>query len=598
MAEQPAGVKRIDEDSFHAADRVHPDDAVRRGWLARSLQLRALFDSDRVRAFGLRARQVGALAMVTGAVTGLGVAGFDRVAQGQMFDRLLDLPLWVQAVAPAVGLALAALVLHLGGRLSPSTADEYIKEYHDPEGRLDVSEAPAKLLASAATLGGGAAMGFEGPSIYLGAVVGSWLQRRFTRLFSRVDNKVLVVCGAAAGVAAIFKAPATGMVFALEVPYRQDLARHMLLPAMFSAASSYVVFAAINGTTPLFPISGAPPFNLRDLGGAALLGLLSGGMARLFARGLNAAKRAVVRYPAFVRLAGALAALVALFVGGRVLAGRSLMIGSGYGAIQWALEPTHAAATVLAVFVLRALATTVAVGAGGVGGLFIPLVVQGALLGSAMGIVFGVSDTSLFPLLGVAAFLGAGYRVPLAAVMFVAETTGRPGFVVPALIAAATSQLLMGRESVTPYQQDVRTGVLERRLALPLSTALRTDAATVPPDATLTELYEHHIMELRLRAVPVVDGATYLGVVALDDVAARPRAEWGSTTVQDVMRADWPRAEIGWSLREAVVHMENGDVDRLPVVDGTAFVGMVTTGEILKLDAILERAEERGLPSH
>jgi CIC family chloride channel protein len=63
---------------------------------------------------------------------------------------------------------------------------------------------------------------------------------------------------------------------------------------------------------------------------------------------------------------------------------------------------------------------------------------------------------TLFPLLGVASFLGAGYRVPLAAVVFVAETTGRPAFVVPALIAAATSQILMAQESVSEYQRDAR----------------------------------------------------------------------------------------------------------------------------------------------
>ena len=549
-----------------------------------------------LRSFGARARQVGLLAVVTGAVTGLGVAGFDRLVQEQMFDRLLELPLWVQAVAPVVGLTVAMLILRWIGRgASPSTADEYIKDFHDPEHRLDVNEAPAKLLASAATLGGGAAMGFEGPSIYFGAVVGSWLQSRFSGSFSRVDNKVLVVCGAAAGVAAIFKAPATGVVFALEVPYRQDLARHMLLPAMFSAASSYVVFVAINGTTPLFPVAGAPPFNLRDLGGAALLGLLCGGAARVFARWLMAAKGVVARFGLAVRLPLAGVGLVGVFVAGRGLTGRSIMIGSGYGSIEWALEPGHAAATVLAVFVLRATATTLAVGAGGVGGLFVPLVVQGALLGTAVSIMFGVSDTTLFPLLGIAAFLGAGYRVPLAAVMFVAETTGRPGFVVPALIAAATSQLLMGRESVSPYQQDSRTGLLERRLGLPVTSAMRTDAATVPPDATVEEFFEHHIMELRLRAVPVVEGATYSGVVVLDDVAGLPRATWNTTLVTDVMRAEWPRAEIGWTLGQAVVAMEDADVDRLPVVDGSAFVGLVTTGEILKLDAILERVHERGM---
>lgn len=555
--------------------------------------------AGRWRQIGERARQAWLLSVLTGVITGVGVAAFDRLVQGQMFARLAELPLWAQAVGPALGLTVAAIVLRwIGHGVSASTADEYIKDFHDPERRIAVRDAPVKLAASVATLGGGAAMGYEGPSIYLGAVVGSWLQSRFSGSFSRVDNKTLVVCGAAAGVAAIFKAPATGVVFALEVPYRQDLARHMLLPAMFAAASSYVTFVALNGTTPLLPVAGAPPFNLLDLGGAALLGLMCGGAARLFARALVAAKAAVARFPVTVRLSGAAVFLAAIFAGGRGLSGRSLMIGPGYNAIEWSLEPRHAVMTVLAVFVLRAAATTVAVGAGGAGGLFVPLVVQGALLGSAMSIVFGDANTTLFPLLGVAAFLGAGYRVPLAAVMFVAETTGRPGFVVPALIAAATSQLLMGRESVTAYQIDSRTGLLERRLALPVSAALRTDAATVPPDATLAELYEHHIMELHLRVVPVVEAATYLGVVTLDDVAAIPRARWDEALVGQVARPDWPHADVRWTLRDAVVEMERADVDRLPVLDGSSFVGMVTTGEILKLGSILERAEEaeeRGL---
>ena len=228
------------------------------------------------------------------------------------------------------------------------------------------------------------------------------------------------------------------------------------------------------------------------------------------------------------------------------------------------------------------------VAGGGVGGLFVPLVTQGALLGATVGAAVGASDTTLFPLLGVAAFLGAGYRVPLAAVVFVAESTGRPGFVVPGLIAAASSQLLIGRASASSYQQDTRTGLLERRLGLPVASALRTDAATVPPDATVTELFDHHIIELRLRIIPVVDGADYCGMVSLDDVANLPREEWSSTLVSKVMRADWPAADVGWTLAKAVAAMEAGDIDRLPVLDAGAFVGMVTTGEILKLDAILD----------
>ncbi len=537
-----------------------------------------------------------AFAIITGALTGAAVAVFDRVVQAGLFDHLLDAPLWLQALAPTIGLAGAAgALLWLGHGASPSTADEYQKDFHDAEHRIDLAPVPARIVASAATLGAGGAMGFEGPSIYMGAAIGSWLQRRFSRFFPRADNKVLLVCGAAAGVAAIFKAPATGLVFAIEVPYRQDVARRMLLPAMFASAASYVVFAAINGTKPLFPIAGAPPFDLRDLGGAALVGLLCGGCARAFSVALLRAKSLAVRLPVVARVLVAGALLAALFAGGRLASGESLVIGSGYQAIDWALEPGHAVAAIVAVFVLRAAATIGTVGGGGVGGLFVPLVVQGAVLGGAVSTAIGASDTTLFPLLGVAAFLGAGYRVPLAAVVFVAESTGRPGFVVPGLLAAACSQLLIGRRSVSTYQQDTRVGMLERRLALPLTTALRTDAATVPSDATVTELLRHHVGDLRLRAFPLVDGADYRGMVVLEDVVAVPPEEWDATRAIDIARADWPTGAVGWTLAHAVTAMEAADVDRLPITDDGRFVGIVTTGEILKLDAILDTAEDRSV---
>ena len=546
-----------------------------------------------------RARHVYAFAIVTGALTGAAVAGFDRLVRNGLFDHLLDGPLWLQALAPAVGLTVAAAALHwLGHDATPSTSDEYIKDFHDPEHRLDVAAAPARVVASAATLGAGGAMGFEGPSIYMGAAIGSWLQHRFSRFFTRTDSKVLLACGAAAGVAAIFKAPATGLVFAIEVPYRQDIARRVMLPAMFASAASYVVFVAINGTKPLFPIAGAPPFDLRDLGGAALIGLVCGGCARAFSWALTVAKSAAARVSPLVRIPVAGALLAALFAAGRIATGESLVIGSGYQAIDWALEPRHGVMVIVVVFLLRAAATTATLGGGGVGGLFVPLVVQGAVLGSAVSSAVGASDTTLFPLLGVAAFLGAGYRVPLAAVVFVAESTGRPGFVVPGLLAAACSQVLMGRQSVSAYQQDTRVGLLERRLALPVAAALRTDAATVPSDATVAEVLRHQVGELRLRSFPVVDdGAAYHGMVLLEDLAAVPPERWSTTSAIEVARADWPTGDVAWTLADAVAAMEAADLDRLPIIDDDRFVGVVTTGEILKLDSILDTAEDRGMPT-
>src|SRR4051794_40901827 len=161
------------------------------------------------------------LAAVVGAVTGLGVAGFDRLVVDVLFDRVAELPSWLLAMLPGVGLlvALAARRL-LGGGVSPSTADEYLRAFHDPDVELGWRAFAGRMVAAVATLGSGAPMGLEGPSLYIGATLGSNVEERATGTVSAADRRTLTVAGAAAGVAAIFKAPATGAVFALEVPYR------------------------------------------------------------------------------------------------------------------------------------------------------------------------------------------------------------------------------------------------------------------------------------------------------------------------------------------------------------------------------------------
>lgn len=533
------------------------------------------------------------LSAVTGVVTGLGVALFEWVTRDGLFEGfLLHQPRWARAVGPLVGLALAALFLrYVAGGAGTATADEYIKNFHEPERRLDERQAPGRLLAGLATLGFGGALGFEGPSIYLGATVGSSLQRRLSRFFSREDAKLLLVAGAAAGVAAIFKAPATGAVFALEVPYQDDTARRMLLPALVAAAAGYLAFVTVLGTEPLLPVRGTPPFNLTDLGGALVLGVLCGVGARGFANVLRRSKALAASVSPMVRVLVAGAVLAGLFALSEALFDEGLSIGSGYRTVAWSTDPKHGVLLVVALLLIRAVATVATLAGGGVGGLFIPLVVEGALVGRAVSGLFGHSGGSLFPVIGIAAFLGAGYRTPLAAVMFVAETTGRPGFVVPGLLAAVVAQLLMGRASVSPYQQAGRAGHLERRFELPITAAVRTDVLTAPPDTTLTEVMWTHLLGARQRVVPVVDGTTFLGVVRVEDLRSVPQERWDTTTIADVMLGDVPVAAVSWRVRDAVAAMEAADVDRLAVVDAAGcFVGMVSTGQLLKLDEILGQA--------
>src|SRR5437588_2348065 len=509
-------------------------------------------------AVGRRSQQVVVLSAITGAVPGAAVALFDWLVSAVMFDWLLRQSDWFKAVAPLIGLARAAAALKwLAQGSTPSTADEYIKNFHERDRRLPLRPVAGRLLASLATLGFGGALGYEGPSIYLGAATGSGLQQRLTRFFSRDDAKVLLVAGAAAGVAAIFKAPATGAVFAIEVPYQDDVARRMLLPALTAAAVSYVTFVSFNGTTPLLPVRGAPPFDLRDLGGAAVLGVLCGIGARGFALVLRRAKEVATRVnePLRVLLAGA--AIAGLYVACKAWVGEGLTLGPGYRTVAWALDPRHGLGLVVGVFFLRAAATALTVAGGGAGGLFIPLVIQGVLVGRAVGGLFGLPDSSLFPVIGIAAFLGAGYRVPLAAVMFVAETTGRPGFVVPGLIAAAVAQLAMGRSSVSPFQVTARAGHLERRFSLPISAALVADVMTVPPDTTVREFFALHLIGTRQKSVPVVDDShQYVGMARVDELDRVDEDNWETTPVTAIVRDDLPTGRPDWTLREAVGAMQ------------------------------------------
>lgn len=420
------------------------------GWRPPSFDIRSEEFRDLVR----RSREVVLLAAITGSITGLIVRFFEYLVVEVSYEKVITGPLWIGAVAPGVGLALSAILLRtLGNGASSGTSDEYLRAFHDPEYPLRPRAFMGRMAAAVTTLGLGGPMGLEGPSMYGGSALGAMLQRRLPKAFRGADHRTLLVAGAAAGVAAIFKAPATGAIFALEVPFRDQMARRMLLPALVASASGYLVFVALSNVRPIFTFQneGGASFEYKDLAGAILIGICCAVGARMFSRLIRYAKGFTLR-PIGLRVALSSALLALLFVICRGLTGESLTIGSGYGVIVW-LGQEHTIWLLAAVLVLRCLATATTLAGGGVGGLFIPLVVGGAIVGRGVGDIVNPLDPTLYVLLGMAAFLGAGYRVPLAAVMFVAETTGQPGFIVPALFAAVAAELVMGQQSITTFQR-------------------------------------------------------------------------------------------------------------------------------------------------
>lgn len=543
---------------------------------------------DEIRSLVVRTREVVIVCAVVGTVTGFGVALLDALTLEVLMEAVRSVPLWAQMLAPGLGLVITALLLRtLGGGTGPATTEDYVKAVPHPDAPFDLRVVPARLLGALATLGLGGAGGLEGPSLYLGTAVGAGAFERVRRWVRGVDRRALLVAGAAAGVAAVFRAPATGAVYALEVPFQDDMAPRSLLPALVGGASGYTAFAVVHGTDRLIPVEGQLDLALTDLALAAAIGLACGVGARAFAWVMGVAKRISETASAPLRVGVAAVALGAMAVGTHHLFdGQALSLGPGYEAVEYAMDPDRGLVLLVVLATVRVAATAATFAGGGVAGMFVPLVIQGALTGRLLAGAVDAESQSLCVVLGVAAFLGAGYRVPLAAVMFTAEATGRPGFVVPALIASTIGQIVMGRASVSANQRRRRSTYIEQRADLPIESVLSTDPAVARATDSVAEFFTEHVALARRQAVPVVDdGGVYEGLVVLDDVLHIDPEAWPTTDLASVARTDVPLARPDWTLGDALRAMLDGDVDHLPVVGHDGRLRGVVTG-----DAIIDRA--------
>ncbi len=550
---------------------------------------------------GQDVRLLGA-SIAIGVIVAVVVALFETLTESVLLHWLFDQSLVVLVTAPVVGILAANGLLRWVGRgTSGSTSDEYIRTFHERHPRLPIVHLPGKLLAGVATIGMGGAVGMEGPSIYAGSSIGLWVHEKTGSFLRRDKARLLLTAGAAAGIAAVFKAPATGVIFAMEAPYREDVTPQALLPSLLAAAASYATFVSLVGTEPVVPflaggsvVTGEAGLSvlgvdLIDLAGALLLGIAAGLGGRGFAWLVRRSKSGAKRYSLSKRLLIGGVGLAALAWIAEVVFESPLTLGPGTEAMAWVVGDRGLGLIAL-LFGLRMAATITTVFAGGVGGLFIPLAALGVVLGEFVGQAIGKDETTLYPILGLAAFLGAGYRAPIAAVMFVAESTGGVGsFVVPALVAAAVSQVVAGPSSVADYQRSVRLGHLERRFTLPLTSILSTDVMTVPPDATVSEFVYFHVLGRRERVVPVVESGHFLGLARLEDISELDRGQWEETAIGDQMATDLPVGQPSWTLRDAVAAMGEAEIDILAVTDASgAFIGVVTEDDILKLDEILD----------
>lgn len=507
---------------------------------------------------------------------------------------------WVVIIIPTVGLGTSYLVVRFLARAKTTGCGthHFLEVYHYEGGIISGRDTAGKTLASVLTIGLGGSAGLEGPSLLLGGGIASTLCQRLN--IRREQLKLYLLAGAAAGVSAVFKAPLTGILFALEIPYQRDLAVEAFIPATVSSITAYFTLAGVLGVEILFP---------------PILTLVTPSVSMVlhsFAIGLIAVLCGVFFievYNIFGRLKSWLNAsgLACALVGGVTLGVIGLcvpqVLGIGYDTIRtmatgefYESPPGFLASLII----FKALATSITLNTGGSGGLFIPSIYVGAVLGALYSKAVLQTFSEVVVMAAMAATIAVTNKTLLTSVAFVAETVG-PSSVIPTLVAAATSYFVSGTHSFYRYVQPIERPVEEEEAVAMLFHAAEKNKSLqnlrgnkvsdlmTPDPVALTENMNiceaiDTIREHSFRAYPIVtqDGVL-IGYTTLEDLLSIPvekrHLSVGNTPVRRALRV---RKED--ALLDVVKIMLDERVDHVYVVSDIHTMKLV--GVIAGIDII------------
>jgi len=503
-------------------------------------------------------------------------------------------PPLARALIPALGGLVAGSVLVLGSRWAGGARTwDILEAVVLRNGVLPLPAALVRAASSLVTQASAGAVGREGPIVLVAAATASSVGGRLgvpTR-----ERRVLVACGAAAGLACAYNTPLGAALFAMEIILGTFSLEAFAPLALSSATATLLTWAAL-GRDPVFRVPAATLSSAWEILLYAVLGVLGGGAAALFLFALRgcAALYGRSRLPRPLALATAGLAL------GVVTLRYPEIVGNGREAVAALFARPWGVEHVVALLALRLVVTPLAVGSGTVGGVFTPTLFLGAMLGHAFGA--GVralapalgADPAAFALAGMGALLAGTTHAPLTAVVMVFEMTLDYGVVVPLLLGSAVASLVATRLSASSvYTEALRRKAGEEEApgaldVLRVNDLLRPDQVTIAPDLTLPRLLDAFVASRRNHLYVVEAGGRFLGAVNLHDVneALRAAGEAGTLVARDVMR---PRFEVTVpeeGLPRALERFAAQECERLPVLadlESRRIVGTISKRDILSV---------------
>ncbi len=543
------------------------------------------------------------LALIVGVAGGFGAIIFRAMilfiqtiffASGTPLDNTLG---YLVILAPAIGGLIVGLIVYFFAREAKGHGvPEVMEAIAMRGGNIRPRVAVVKTIASSICIGSGGSTGREGPIIQIGAAVGSAIGQKLKLPPGGV--KILLACGATAGISATFNTPIAGVIFSIEL-ILFELKTRSFIPLVVSSITGTIISRIFLGRQPAFTI---PAYNFvspYELLFYLLLGLLAGVVAVFFIKMMYGTENFFEKLhmkPYLKPVIGGLCVgAIGLFL--------PQLFGVGYETLSSVLNETIIAGSVILLLVLcigKIIANSLTLGSGGSGGVFSPALFIGGMLGGAFGIIVhsfypGITATyGAYALVGMAAVFAGMSRGTLTAIIIVFEMTLNYNIILPLMFACVvsdavstflsketmyTKKLMMKGVNIT---HDMEVEVLSSVL---VKDAMVEKVVTVSEDTTVREL-AHLIQVTEHMGFPVLTAEGKLvGIITHHDIRNAILEDKYDLKVKEVESKDLLFAYPNDTLDETINRMVERGVSHLPVVepsDKTHLIGFITKGDIMR----------------
>jgi len=473
-------------------------------------------------------------------------------------------------------------------------------------------QAYGSILTAPITIGFGGSVGLEGPMVVTGAGISSQVARLFH--INQSDRMLLLACACAAALAAIFKVPLAGILFAIEV-FGLDLTLSSLLPLFVASLSGVLTSYIFFGNAALLPIYVGDSFLMHNIPFYLLLGVVGGFMSAYFTFVYEEVNRFFSKFSsAYLRIVigGAILGLLVFVMPPLYGEGHEVInhLKAGHPELSissnifgWNLENPWVVILLLGGLVLfKVVATSVTFGAGGVGGIFSPMLFMGGVMGNCFARIINQIDIfpyklplANFTLIGMTALMTGVLHAPLTAIFLIAEVTGGYSLFVPAMVTAVVSfsiakyfnkysiyTMELGRKGEL-VNQDKDQAILT---LMDMESVIETNFVPVYTDMTLKGVVYEAVRESSRNIFPVLDRekGSLEGVILLDDIRHLifEKELYDKVSVLEMMQPPPALIQMGQdTMNQVMDKFQNTAAWNLPVVKNGKYIGFISKSKLL-----------------